>query len=78
MPMQKKCTYANKMYSTLMKQNVHTVSHAAKKYSVYSRDRQNFTALYRADAHAYATSRGARSDALQTFGWWCKNTKETN
>jgi hypothetical protein len=34
--------------------------------------------LYRADAHAYATSRGARSYALQTFGWWCKNTKETN
>jgi hypothetical protein len=27
-------TYANKMYSTLMKQNLHTVLHAAKKYSV--------------------------------------------
>ncbi len=29
-----------------------------------NRDRQNCTALYRADAHAYATSRGARSYAL--------------
>ena len=30
------CTQQNKMYGTLMKSNLHTVLHAAKKYSVYS------------------------------------------